>query len=123
MENIIYKHISKDKKFEFNYSKTSRYGFKAIFFTNNQILTDLYLKENKGECIEIISPKIDLILDFNNKISYSPEFRNLIHELSRSRVRNALIKNVIDFPSKENKTFLPSDILVFFDLRFLKSYL
>ncbi|MBB3123735.1 nitrous oxidase accessory protein NosD [Mesoflavibacter sabulilitoris] len=120
---MTYYHVSKEKEFDFSLFKKSRYGFTALFFTDNSELKDLYLKENKGAEISIDNPFIDYEIDFNNKISYSSVFRNTIINLNKKGYKTVLIKNVIDYPSSANKKFISSDILVVFDLKYLKTLL
>lgn len=109
-------HASPLKNFSIERKKRSRYGFSALFFSNNIELVQLYFKEHKGSIIEIHDPIIYHEVDFQNKISYCGAFKSLIIQLQRAGHKSVLIKNVIDFPSQKNKVYQSSNILVFFDL-------
>jgi hypothetical protein len=55
-------------------------------------------------------------IDFKGKVSYSIEFRNLIHKLFKEGSKMILIKNVYDRKS-DNLPLIKSDILVIFDIK------
>ena len=101
----------------------SRYGFPALFFTNNLHLARLYAthyaKENdlSGGYVyefEIRSP--DEVIDWNN-FSYSAEFVQKINDLYNEKHKSAALRNVIDFPKQDYSRFVYSDIYIVFDFK------
>lgn len=115
-------HASDVTDFKIILSKTSRYSFSALFFTENYNLALLYQKKNKGCIIKIETTSFEKVIDYQFKSSYSLDFRNLIYALKKENLKNILIKNVIDYPSQKNKVLQHSDILIFFDLKSIPNF-
>ena len=63
---------------------------------------------------------ISKTIDFDNKITYSSEFRNLILKLALENHQSVLIKNCIDYPS-DVSNMVCADILVVFDFDIIKN--
>jgi len=104
----------------------SRYGFKALFFTNNIELAELFANyhakknnQKKGYVYKADFIRIDHNVDFNGHISHSSTFRNLIYNLQSKFFKVVQIKNVYDYPSDELKKFINSDIVIVFDFNFI----
>ncbi len=109
----------------------SRYGFKALFFTNNLQVSRMYAhhlaheKRNwKGGAVyEFNIPEPSKIIDFKDEVTHSRIFRNLIFDLHKQEVNSALITNCFDYPKlTENITILSSDIVVVFDFELINDY-
>lgn len=102
-------HGFKGKELLINKNINSRYGFPCLFFSTEIELANQY---SEGNILTIeYTPSKEV--DFNSKVSYSLEFRNLILKLRNEHHISALIKNVYD-RENENKQLIKSDILVIF---------
>jgi hypothetical protein len=109
---MIFYHGHNNKIIKFENHINSRYGFKCIFMTNSKELAYQYGNFiYEKEFYNIYTNSID----FNGKVSYSLEFRNLIHKLFKEGKKMILIKNVYDRKS-DNLPLIKSDILVIFDI-------
>lgn len=109
----------------------SRYGFKALFFTNNIQVARMYAHflamkngvRNGGAIYEFNIPEPLKFIDFKDEVTHSRIFRNLIFDLHKQEVNSALITNCFDYPKlTENITILSSDILVVFDFELINDY-
>lgn len=105
----------------------SRYGFTAIFLTPSKELAVQYayynyLKYGKGYlyAFEIIEPSHEI--DFNNGVSHSMVFRNLVYKLQKEQHASVLIKNVIDYPSEKVANFKSFDVLIIFNLDLINGF-
>jgi hypothetical protein len=102
----------------------SRYGIPALFFTPDIDLARLYAihharqarLSHKGSVYMFDINNFYLFsMDFGGNSSYGPEFRNMIYTLRDFNYKAALIKNVLDYPSKELIRYQSSDIVVVYD--------
>ena len=110
---MIFYHGHNNKLINFENHINSRYGFPCVFMTDSKQLASQY-----GEFIyqkEFYNIYANSI-DFKGKVSYSLEFRNLIHKLFKEGSKMILIKNVYDRKTN-NLPLIKSDILVIFDIR------
>ncbi|HBK82656.1 MAG TPA: hypothetical protein DDZ41_03530 [Flavobacterium sp.] len=98
--------------FQFEKHITSRYGFPCIFMTDNK---ELALQYGKFIYTKEFHNIYATSIDFKGKVSYSLEFRNLIHQLFKEGKQSVLIKNVYD-RKDESLPLLKSDILVIFNI-------
>ncbi len=118
------------EEFKVKRFKTSRYGFNALFFTTNIEVARLYAshrakeegKYNGGFVYEFELPEADHIIDYQNKITYSPNFRNLMYTLNKTELDSVYLENTFDYPSKELIKYIKSDLLVIFNLDLIKKY-
>jgi hypothetical protein len=104
-------------------------AYQHCFFTTNYKLARLYsihIAKQFGGAFghgAVFSAQInDLWLyqyDFGGKSSYGPEFRNIIFTFRDFNHKAVLIKNVVDYPSKDMMLFESSDIIVVFDFSIL----
>jgi hypothetical protein len=101
---------------------TSRYGFRALFFSTNievaELYAKFYAKKNKKSSayiyeFNIIEPKKKI--EYNYAFSYSSNFRNLIFKGFQENINSMMIKNVYDYPSSIFKQMILSDIIVIYD--------
>jgi hypothetical protein len=98
----------------------SRYGFPAMFYTNNMKLAHNYAKywSEKNELPALVRKRtiepeqIDKIVDFELKVTHAGGFRNLILSLRGHKI--VRIKNCLDRPS-EKYPLVMGDIFVFFE--------
>jgi hypothetical protein len=104
----------------------SRYGFKALFFTNNIEVAELYAKyhatKNRKKVGYIYRAEFATIqhsVDFNSHVSHSSVFRNLVHSLQSKFYKTVKVKNVYDYPSEDMMKFIKSDIIIIFDFNFI----
>jgi hypothetical protein len=109
--------------------KRSRYGINAIFFSMDTSLARLYAchhadnenNKNGGFVYEAEIEGLFHVVNYNNDISYSSKYRNLILKLHKSKHKAVIIKNVMDYPSQKLFTSNSNDIVVVFDLDLIKS--
>jgi hypothetical protein len=103
-------HGYKSAQFKIENHINSRYGFPCLFFTDNIELAKNYSNNT------VISAELNVqtVFDFNNGISHSLTFRNLIYSLRKKSVPVVKIRNVFDRPN-ENYPLELSDIYVVFD--------
>lgn len=108
----------------------SRYSISALFFTPDIDLARLYAIHHAKEYRSIHKGSVYMCEinnmwlfthDFQGKSSYSAEFRNLIHTFHQFRHKAALIKNVLDYPSKDLIRYQTADIVVVFDFDIIES--
>ena len=96
---------------------TSRYNFKALFFTTNPEVAKMY-----GFLYEFNILDPCETIDYNFKITHSSHFRNLIYQYKNTDLDSVLIKNVYDYPSKKHFRLIKSDILVVFNFSSIINY-
>ena len=117
----VYFGIDKDN-FSIENHITSRYGFRALFFSTNievaELYAKFYAKKNRKKTayiyeFNIIEPKKKI--EYNYSISYSSNFRNLVFKGFQEDFNSMLIKNVYDYPSSFLKKMILSDIVVVYN--------
>lgn len=117
-------HGSKYKNLKLLPHITSRYGFAAFFATPDRDLAIKYSYFNYQKFgsgfLYAFEANEDLpVIDFQNKISHSYPFRNLIYQLKNEHHEAVLIKNVIDYPNEELAVYKTSTILIIFNLEII----
>ena len=99
--------------------KVSRYGFPAMFYTPSLELAHNYAKHHAQGSdqepvvrqLSITPYQIDKTVDFSGNVTFSPEFRNLVHE---NRHHNIVrVVNCLDRPS-EDYPLIHADIYIFY---------
>jgi hypothetical protein len=108
----------------------SRYGIRALFFTPDLDLARLYAihharqakQSHKGTVYMCEINDFHLFpYDFGGKSSYSPDFRNMVFTFRDFNYKAALIKNVLDYPTKELIRYESSDIVVVYDFSVIQN--
>jgi hypothetical protein len=114
-------------EFKISSYKPSRYGFPCLFFATSKELAVLYARyhayENGcqfGSLYQYNIISVEKHVDFNSKLSYSSEYLQLIRSLYTKNIKSAIIKNVIDYPSKKYLVPNSSDIIVVLDFSLIK---
>lgn len=102
----------------------SRYGFTAFFGAAEKDLAIKYAFHNykKNGHGYLYSFEVDQelpVVDFENRISHSSVFRNLVYKLQREKHQAILIKNIIDYPSEELAQYNTGTILIVFNLEII----
>ncbi len=108
--------------FQLSKARKSRYGFWALFFTDQVELAKNYAKfhslsslKNKGCLIEIEPPSISKVFDLKYESTYTADFRRLILAEKKLRTKVLLLKNTLDSPSLKRFAPMSSNILVVYD--------
>ncbi len=108
----------------------SRYGITALFWTTDVHLARLYaIHQTKTRGLThkgyVYMCEINDLwcfqYDYDNRSSYGPDFRNLIYTFRDFRHKAVLIKNVIDFPSRDLMRIEASDIVVVYDFDIIQN--
>ncbi len=109
---------------------SSRYGFSAIFCTDDPHLAKLYAEYyarhvpslgNKGYLYRFEIPDIGMEFDFERQITYASNFRNLMYKVNDSCHTIAKIKNCYDWPCEALRDLVMNDIYVVFDFKLIRN--
>lgn len=122
---ILY-HGSQYKDLKLSTDINSRYNFPAFFLTPNRELAIMYAVHayntfGSGYVYQTELDESFLEIDYLGKISYSSNFRGLIHRLYKADYKSVLIKNVIDYPSEKFSYYKSSQIVIIFDTTLISS--
>lgn len=122
---ILY-HGSKYEGLVLNKETNSRYNFPAFFLTPNRKLAIMYAVQayNDFGSGYVYQTQLDLdhlVIDYNGKISYSSNFRGLVHKLYKAGYESVTIKNVIDYPSDKFTYYNSSLIVIVFKTSLISS--
>lgn len=117
------------KDFKVEAWKVSRYGFRALFLTPDVDLALMFARQaaidnpnyNKGyvHSFEVNAYMAEYC--FENRVSHSSTFRNLLFLLKQKAISAAKITKVIDYPSAAFKHSNSYDIVVIFNFELLKN--
>lgn len=125
---MIFYRGSSSENFKIESHINSRYGFRALFFTNDIFLAKLYARyranekglKHGGFLYKAEIQSVDKIIDFNSEITHCAKFRNMIHQEFHNNNKTILIRDCYDYPSKEYFELIKSDVLTVFDLSQIK---
>ena len=114
-------HGTDNPQLEINEWIPSRYGITSFFATPDRELAERYarharLRRGKGFLYQL-EARPTYRLDWRNRTSYSAGFRNMVFNHARAGTHGAiLVENVIDYPDSEQVTFLPTSVVVIYDV-------
>lgn len=118
---MICYHTSNNKDWCVDPKKKSRYDIPALFFSTDIQHAEMYqshIYSQHGEAyiheVELNLDEFIKVKDFQGKSSYTPNFKKMIHRLYKLGVKGAVIKDVVDVPSKVFDIIKTTDIVVVF---------
>ena len=119
-----YYHGTQHDKLKLQPHINSRYGFNAFFgaVKRTDAINYAYHNFKKFGSGYLYSFRVegDLpVIDFENRISHSAPFRNLMYKLKKEKHQAVLIKNVIDYPNQELAQYNSSTLIIIFDLEII----